>query len=67
VFGDGPEGTVVKQSLEAGVAAQPGLPPIEPLAVVRTARIGITRAVELEWRYVESGSSWSSRPSRRAA
>jgi penicillin-binding protein 1A len=26
VFGDGPEGTVVKQSLEAGVAAQPGLP-----------------------------------------
>jgi len=25
-YGEGPEGTVVKQSLEAGVAAQPGLP-----------------------------------------
>jgi len=25
-YGDGPEGTVVKQSLEAGIAAQPGLP-----------------------------------------
>jgi len=53
----------------ADLAAPPFalLPPVEPLAVVRTARIGITRAVELEWRYVESGSSWSSRPSRRAA
>jgi beta-lactam-binding protein with PASTA domain len=26
VYGDGPEGTVVKQSVEAGVAARPGLP-----------------------------------------
>ena len=25
-YGDGPEGTVVKQSLDAGVAARPGLP-----------------------------------------
>jgi beta-lactam-binding protein with PASTA domain len=25
-YGDGPEGTVVKQSVDAGVAAQPGLP-----------------------------------------
>jgi len=53
----------------ADLAAPPFalVPPVEPPAVVRTARIGITRAVELEWRYVESGSSWSSRPSRRAA
>ena len=36
-------------------------------AVTRTPRIGITRATELDWRYVETGTSWSSRPGRRAA
>jgi len=36
-------------------------------SVVRTPRIGISRAVELDWRYVEAGTSWSSRPGRRAA
>ncbi len=41
--------------------------PDRPPAVTRTARIGITRATDVEWRYVETGSSWSSRPGRRAA
>ena len=42
------------------------LPPNAEPAVERTPRIGITRAVGLPWRYVEAGSSWSSR-ARRAA
>jgi DNA-3-methyladenine glycosylase len=41
-------------------------PPASPSAVERSTRIGITRAIEQPWRYVESGSSWSSRR-RRAA
>jgi DNA-3-methyladenine glycosylase len=41
-------------------------PPPTPSVVERTPRIGITRAVEQPWRYVEAGSSWSSRR-RRAA
>jgi len=41
-------------------------PPDGEPNVARTPRIGITRAVELDWRYVEAGSSWSSR-GRRAA
>jgi DNA-3-methyladenine glycosylase len=49
-----------------------GAPPFELLApsaaaaVERTPRIGISRATDRLWRYVEVGSSWSSR-SRRAA
>lgn len=43
------------------------LAPDHPATIARTPRIGITRAVEREWRYVEAGSSWSSRPGRRAA
>ncbi len=35
--------------------------------IVRTSRIGISRATAREWRYVEAGTSWSSRPGRRAA
>jgi len=42
------------------------VPPTAPVVVERTTRIGITRAVEEPWRYVEAGSSWSSRR-RRAA
>jgi DNA-3-methyladenine glycosylase len=42
------------------------IPPDAPTAVERTTRIGITRAVEQPWRYVEAGTSWSSR-ARRAA
>lgn len=53
-------------------AADLGAPPFELVAptaaavVERTTRIGITRATEKLWRYVEAGSSWSSR-ARRAA
>ena len=36
------------------------VPPVEPAAVERTPRIGITKAVEKPWRYVEAGSSWAS-------
>ena len=42
------------------------LAPPAPSAVERTPRIGISRAVEQPWRYVEAGTSWSSRR-RRAA
>jgi DNA-3-methyladenine glycosylase len=49
-----------------------GAPPFELVAppsraaVERTPRIGISRATDRLWRYVEAGSSWSSR-ARRAA
>jgi DNA-3-methyladenine glycosylase len=42
------------------------IPPAGPTVVEQTTRIGITRAVEEPWRYVEAGTSWSSR-ARRAA
>ena len=42
------------------------LPPASPTVVERTPRIGISRAVEQPWRYVEAGTSWTSRR-RRAA
>ena len=41
--------------------------PIGRVAVVRTPRIGITPRGRADWRYVEAGTSWSSRPGRRAA
>jgi DNA-3-methyladenine glycosylase len=41
-------------------------PPDQPPDVQRTPRIGITRAADVPWRYVEAGTSWSSR-ARRAA
>jgi DNA-3-methyladenine glycosylase len=37
------------------------LPPSRTAAVTRTTRIGITKAVEKEWRYVEAGSAAVSR------
>jgi DNA-3-methyladenine glycosylase len=42
------------------------LPPQEPVPVSATPRVGITRAVELPWRYLVTGSSWVSRGPRRA-
>jgi DNA-3-methyladenine glycosylase len=40
--------------------------PAAPSDVEQTTRIGITRATDRRWRYVERGSTWSSR-GRRAA
>jgi DNA-3-methyladenine glycosylase len=37
------------------------LPPAEPIEWDATTRIGITRGVEREWRYVLRGSTWTSR------
>lgn len=41
-------------------------PPDGPVAVSTTRRIGISKAVELPWRFVEQGSSWTSRGPRPA-
>ena len=40
------------------------IPPDGPVGVKRTPRIGITRATEREWRYLEAGSSALSHPSQ---
>jgi DNA-3-methyladenine glycosylase len=37
---------------------------VEPLRVLAGARVGITRATELPWRYAEAGSRFLSRPLR---
>jgi DNA-3-methyladenine glycosylase len=42
------------------------LAPSEPADVVVGPRVGITRAVELPWRYSVSGSPFVSRPRPRA-
>ena len=40
------------------------LPPTRPPEVERTPRIGITKATERPWRYVETGTRFASRPTR---
>jgi len=42
-------------------------PRAETPEIVTAPRIGITRATELSWRYLESGSPYISRPAARAA
>ena len=42
------------------------LPPDEEVEVVATARVGITRAADLPWRYLVRGSGWLSRGPRAA-
>ncbi len=43
------------------------IPPEGVVDVAATPRVGISRAVERPWRFVERGSSWSSGPRRAAA
>jgi len=42
------------------------LPPLQPPDVERTSRIGISKAIDRPWRYVESGTRFASRPTRSA-
>lgn len=42
-------------------------PPEGAVDVAATTRVGISRAVDRPWRFVERGSSWSSGPRRAAA
>jgi 3-methyladenine DNA glycosylase Mpg len=40
------------------------LPPLSPVEVERSSRIGISQAADKPWRYVETGSRWTSRARR---
>jgi len=43
------------------------LPPAGPAAFETTPRVGISKAADVPWRYVLSGTRWASRGPRRAA
>jgi DNA-3-methyladenine glycosylase len=56
----------VGQALAAGPSLNGSvadlLPPARTRRVVRTTRIGLTRAVERPWRFLDPDSAWVSRP-----
>ena len=69
VAGYGPKALALTGAHDGASLAEPPfalVPPARPAAFERSPRIGISRAVERPWRYVEAGTSWSSR-ARRAA
>lgn len=43
------------------------IPPEDPVDAVATTRIGITKATDRAWRFVERGSSWTSGPRRASS
>jgi DNA-3-methyladenine glycosylase len=60
--GPGNVGQALAASPELNGASAHLFPPARPRRVVRTTRIGLTRAVERPWRFLDPDSAWVSRP-----